>query len=81
MDIRQRVRDAFLTLLDNEGIKVDKGQLNEKFLEVDSLIYIKFIFALEAEFQIEIDNETLMNHEYTNLDDIADLLVDLNIIV
>jgi len=46
----------------------DKESLNK--LNIDSLSFIKFIVALEAEFDIEVDDDHLVMKSFHNLNDI-----------
>jgi acyl carrier protein len=77
LDMAAKIKDALIAVLD---LNVDRGQLADDvslyspMVQMDSLTLLHLLVTLEKEFDIEIDDEDVMNANLSNIGNLVDMI-------
>lgn len=79
-ELANRVKDVFIRVLE---LPLDRHELTDDMslyspvIQMDSLALLELLVALEEDFGIEIDDEDVMNTNFTTVASVIEMMADL----
>jgi acyl carrier protein len=77
LDLTARIKDAVISVLE---LNIDREQLDDEvslyspIVRLDSLTLLHILVVIEKQFDIEIDDEDVMNAELSNVGSLVDMI-------
>lgn len=77
LDLAARIKDAVISVLE---LNIDREQLDDEvslyspIVRLDSLTLLHLLVVIEKQFDIEIDDEDVMNAELSNVGSLVDMI-------
>jgi acyl carrier protein len=77
LDLAARIKDAVISVLE---LNIDREQLDDEvslyspIVRLDSLTLLHLLVVIEKQFDIEIDDEDVMNSELSNVGSLVDMI-------
>jgi acyl carrier protein len=78
-ELTKQIKDVFIQVLD---LPLDRDQLDDgmslysPFIQMDSMALLHLLVACEERFDIDIDDEDVMNADFTTVASLVDMIRD-----
>ena len=79
LDLTAKIKDSVINVLE---LDIDREQLDERvslyspIVRLDSLSLLHLLLSIEKQFDIDIDDEDVMNAELTDVESLVDLILE-----